>query len=127
MSRRLTHEEKLDRISDRIGKEMDKFKAKMIAQGAEYVFNSAYSINIAREAEYLLTDCIGSNFDDEDNSCVPVIYDLTKRGVFIKELLRWAVNQDAIGVGNTEETYNMVCDFCVDAKGWVDKKGGGPV
>ena len=119
MSRELTHEEKLGRISDRIGKEMDKYKAKMIAQGAEHVFNSAYSINIAREVEYVLTDCIDSNFDDEDNSCVPVIYELTKRGVFLKEILKWAINQDAIGVGNTEETTNMISDFCVDAKGLV--------
>ena len=102
MSRKLTHEEKLQRVSDKISTEMDKFKVEMIAQGAEYVFKSAYTINIAWEVVYVLTDCIDSNFDDEDNDCVPVIYDLTKRGKFLKEILRWAINQDAIGVGNTE-------------------------
>jgi len=107
----MTYQEMVESIMDSIIAESKKFKEGILTRSTASVYGDAYSIHIHEEISSLLGDSADEYFE-EGNKYLPFIVELCEDGIFLEQILEWAVQRDSANVSTFEDTYNLICAFC---------------
>jgi len=109
-----TDETIYDYIIDGVIYEQKAYEDEMHCSGVKTLLNNIFETNIVLEVSNFLSDDFPTCFELDDSLLLlQVMYHLTKKGVFLKDILKWAFGQEKVDVSNYEMTEQLIRDFCV--------------
>jgi len=102
-----------DLIGDGVAYEMKVYEDEMCRKGFKEILSRSHETNILHEVSSVIIDELCNYFElADDMKELTVMYHLTRRGIFLSTILRWALKIDFVDVSNYGETEQLIRNFC---------------
>ena len=102
-------------ICDSVDHERKVYDEKMCRKGVLELLSNIYETSIVHEIAGMCTEDLGNCFSIEDDlEKLKVIYDLTRKGIFLETIVAWSLKLDSVDISNYGATGQLIQDFCED-------------